>query len=83
MVVGETARAANYSLGGYSKNDTIFFTKQESVIYFSQVSSCGIATAISLPCMFSFSKRSEYSSSEYQQNVLDVLSEGGGGHIVA
>lgn len=59
MVVGETARAENYSLGGYSKNDTN-----------------------SLPCMFSFSKRSEYSSSEYQQNVLDVLSEGGGGHIV-
>ncbi|WP_104745394.1 phosphoethanolamine transferase domain-containing protein [Helicobacter pullorum] len=79
MVVGETARAENYSLGGYSKNDTNFFTKQESVIYFSQVSSCGTATAISLPCMFSFSKRSEYSSSEYQQNVLDVLSEGGGG----
>lgn len=83
VVVGETARAANYSLGGYSKNDTNFFTKQELVIYFSQVSSCGTATAISLPCMFSFSKRSEYSSSEYQQNVLDVLSEGGGGHIVA
>lgn len=82
MVVGETARAENYSLGGYSKNDTNFFAKQESMIYFSQVSSCGTATAISLPCMFSFSKRSEYSSSEYQQNVLDVLS-GGGGHIVA
>ena len=80
MVVGETARAENYSLGGYSKNDTNFFTKQESMIYFSQVSSCGTATAISLPCMFSFSKRSEYSSSEYQQNVLDVLSEGGGAY---
>lgn len=79
VVVGETARAENYSLGGYSKNDTNFFAKQESMIYFSQVSSCGTATAISLPCMFSFSKRSEYSSSEYQQNVLDVLSRGGGG----
>ena len=66
----------------YYKKDTKFVAKQETGMYCAQVSSCGTATAISLPCMFSFSKRSEYSSSEYQQNVLDVLS-GGGGHIVA
>ncbi|EPN6846245.1 phosphoethanolamine transferase [Campylobacter jejuni] len=58
LVVGETARAANYSLGGYTKNDTNFYTKKD---------------AVSLPCMFSISKRENYSSSEFQENAMDVL----------
>lgn len=77
FVVGETARAANYSLGGYTKNDTNAYSKLHDVIYFSNVYSCGTATAISLPCMFSKSSRSEYSSDEYQENALDILQKAG------
>lgn len=73
LVVGETARAANFSLGSYKKNDTNFYTKNENIIFFNNVSSCGTATAISLPCMFSISKRANFSNSQYQENVLDVL----------
>ncbi|HEA8177381.1 TPA: phosphoethanolamine--lipid A transferase [Campylobacter coli] len=73
LVVGETARAANYSLGGYTKNDTNFYTKKDNVVFFDNFSSCGTATAVSLPCMFSISKRENYSSSEFQENAMDVL----------
>lgn len=73
LVVGETARAANYSLGGYAINDTNAYTKKEKVIFFNDVSSCGTATAISLPCMFSISKRANFSNSEFQENALDIL----------
>lgn len=73
LVVGETARAANYSLGGYTKNDTNFYTKKDNVVFFDNFSSCGTATAVSLPCMFSISKRENYSSSEFQENVMDIL----------
>ncbi|ELV9765106.1 phosphoethanolamine--lipid A transferase [Campylobacter coli] len=73
LVVGETARAANYSLGGYAKNDTNFYTKKDNVVFFDNFSSCGTATAVSLPCMFSISKRENYSSSEFQENAMDVL----------
>ncbi|EIM0331766.1 phosphoethanolamine--lipid A transferase [Campylobacter coli] len=73
LVVGETARAANYSLGGYAKNDTNFYTKKDNVVFFDNFSSCGTATAVSLPCMFSLSKRENYSSSEFQENAMDVL----------
>ncbi|EPR4200878.1 phosphoethanolamine transferase [Campylobacter coli] len=73
LVVGETARAANYSLGGYTKNDTNFYTNKNNVVFFDNFSSCGTATAVSLPCMFSISKRENYSSSEFQENAMDVL----------
>ncbi|HEB7545499.1 phosphoethanolamine transferase [Campylobacter coli] len=77
LVVGETARAANYSLGGYTKNDTNFYTNKNNVVFFDNFSSCGTATAVSLPCMFSLSKRQNYSSSEYQENVMDILQKTG------
>ncbi|MBZ7994250.1 phosphoethanolamine--lipid A transferase [Campylobacter canadensis] len=73
LVVGETARWANYSLGKYTKNDTNFYTKQESPYFFNNFYSCGTATATSLPCMFSISKREEFSKKERYENVLSVL----------
>ncbi|MCW1359946.1 phosphoethanolamine--lipid A transferase [Campylobacter jejuni] len=77
LVVGETARAANYSLNGYAKNDTNFYTKKEGVVFFNDFSSCGTATAVSLPCMFSFSKRQNYSSAEFGENAMDILQKVG------
>ncbi|QCD52351.1 phosphoethanolamine transferase [Campylobacter sp. RM16192] len=74
FVIGETARAANYSLGGYKGNETNFYLKNvENLTYFSNVYSCGTSTAISVPCMFSKSTRSEFSDTQYQENALDVL----------
>ncbi|MFQ6342833.1 phosphoethanolamine transferase [Campylobacter sp. VTCC 70190] len=77
LVVGETARAANYSLGGYTKNDTNFYTQKDKVIFFDNFSSCGTATAVSLPCMFSVSKRKDYSGLEFQENAMDILQKSG------
>ena len=74
LIVGETARAKNYSLGGYAKNDTNFYTKNEpNLVYFGDARSCGTATAVSLPCLFSKSTRKEYSSKEFSENALDIL----------
>lgn len=52
LVVGETVRASNWGLNGYSRQTTPKLAKQQ-LINFSQVSSCGTSTAVSLPCMFS------------------------------
>lgn len=73
LVVGETARAKNYSLGGYAKNDTNFYTKDLNVNYFSNFISCGTATAQSLPCMFSKHNRTDFEKGEKYENVLSVL----------
>lgn len=73
LVIGETARAKNYSLGGYTDNETNFYTSKQGVVYFSDISSCGTSTAISLPCMFYQSTKKEYSGSIFEQNALDIL----------
>lgn len=75
LVLGETARAENFSLGGYEKDTNPLLSKRENLSYFSNVSSCGTATAVSIPCMFSNMTRKEYKSSRAQhtENVLDIL----------
>ncbi len=59
VVLGETSRADNFSLGGYSR-DTNPLMRQDGVIYFPHTTSCGTATAVSVPCMFSNMPRAHY-----------------------
>ncbi len=78
VVVGETARAANFSLNGYARQTNPRLS-QEAIINFPDTHSCGTATAASLPCMFSNLKQSHFSDSEAKQteNLLDVLAHAG------
>ncbi|MCH4810395.1 phosphoethanolamine transferase [Vreelandella neptunia] len=79
IVVGETVRAANWGLNGYERQTTPKLAKQPDVINFSDVSSCGTSTAVSLPCMFSLPGRADYAKSYAQQHesLLDVLAHAG------
>ena len=79
IVVGETARAANFSLNGYARQTNPLLARQEGLINFSHVSSCGTATAISVPCVFSALGRDGYSRSKAssQEGLLDVLKHAG------
>lgn len=74
FVLGETAREQNYYSDGYSK-PTNPYTSKLDVISFKNVHSCGTATAISVPCMFSRLDRSNYDeqTAYHQDNLLDVL----------
>ncbi len=74
LVVGETARAKNYSLNGHVR-DTNKFTKNMNVSFFKNVTSCGTETAVSVPCMFSNLTRGGYSliKAEARDNLLDVI----------
>nr|WP_297347027.1 phosphoethanolamine--lipid A transferase [uncultured Glaciecola sp.] len=78
LVVGETARAQSFSLNGYS-HDTNRHTKNSGVVSFSEVYSCGTATAVSLPCMFSRLDRKTYDNrtANAQQNLLDIAKAAG------
>jgi lipid A ethanolaminephosphotransferase len=79
IVVGETARAANFSLNGYARLTNPQLARQPDLINFTQVESCGTATAVSLPCVFSVLGREHYSDAKAyaQQGLLDVLSHAG------
>lgn len=78
LVLGETARAANFSLDGYARPTNPYLSR-EAVFSFTNVHSCGTATAASVPCMFSGFSRENYDpiKAEYTENVLDVLSHAG------
>lgn len=78
VVAGETARSQNFSLNGYAV-ETNPKLAALPVISFSDVNSCGTATATSLPCMFSKFDRSSYSFEKgiSHHSVLDVLDHAG------
>lgn len=78
VVAGETARAESFSLGGYNKDTNPELARQD-ITYFSNTSSCGTITAVSLPCMFSVYPREDYTHEKglETENLLDVLNHAG------
>ena len=78
LVVGETARAMNFSLNGYARETNPLLSGQ-NIVNFRNATSCGTATAVSVPCMFSHKRRKEFDVDEAKitQNLLDVLSLAG------
>jgi lipid A ethanolaminephosphotransferase len=80
MVVGETARAADWQLNGYARATTPELA-QLPVISFSDVTSCGTNTEVSLPCMFAPVGRRHYDEAGIRgsQSLLHVLARAGVG----
>lgn len=78
LVVGETARAENFSLGGYGRETNPRLQKQ-NVIFFKNASSCGTETAVSVPCMFSNMPRKNYDATlaSHQEGLMDILARAG------
>ncbi|WP_197052947.1 phosphoethanolamine transferase [Tepidicaulis marinus] len=74
VVVGETARAADFSLNGYER-ETNPELAALGVVSFRNAYSCGTSTAESLPCMFSAAGRETYdrAAAMGSENVLDIL----------
>lgn len=78
LVLGETARADHFQLNGYVRPTNPKLSLLP-VFSFSDVSSCGTATAHSVPCMFSNMGRQNYDETiaKNSSNVLDVLQQAG------
>jgi len=78
VVVGETARASEFSLNGYERS-TNPVLETLPVISFSDVSACGTSTAVSIPCMFSVLGHRDYDDgvARGQEGLLDVLRHAG------
>ncbi|MES2991296.1 MAG: phosphoethanolamine--lipid A transferase [Pseudomonadota bacterium] len=78
IVVGETARAANWGLNGHVRQTTPELAKLD-VLNFSNVSACGTNTETSLPCMFSAVGRRDYDEARIRgsESLLHVLRHAG------
>lgn len=79
LVVGESVRAQSFGLLGYSRDTTPQLREEQGLIAYSDVSSCGTETAVSVPCMFSTMGRRNYNAAvaKSQEGLLDVLQRAG------
>ena len=80
LVVGETARAQSWGLNGYDRPTTPQLARwqDKGLVNFSDVTSCGTNTQVSVPCLFSARSRSEGGNSgSEQENLLDILQRAG------
>lgn len=79
LVIGETARAANYAVNGYDRPTNPFTQKIDKLVSFQNVQSCGTATAISVPCMFSPENRESFDTDRVHnsEGLLDVVQKAG------
>jgi lipid A ethanolaminephosphotransferase len=79
LVVGETARAANFGLNGYARQTTPQLAATPGLVHFTNVSSCGTSTAISVPCMFSDLGREGFDPDHAQarDNLIDIVQQAG------
>ncbi|WP_334187918.1 phosphoethanolamine transferase [Noviherbaspirillum sp.] len=79
LVVGETARHANFQLGGYARRTNPRLGEIGNLLYFRNVESCGTATVVALPCMFSSTGRERFSAANARNevNAIDVLARAG------
>lgn len=78
LVVGETARAANWGLSGYSRQTTPELAKLD-VVNFVETISCGTNTEVSVPCMFAAVGRRDYDETRIRrsESLLHVLKHAG------
>ncbi|MFB4392274.1 MULTISPECIES: phosphoethanolamine transferase [unclassified Pseudomonas] len=75
LVVGESARADNFGVLGYARDTTPKLARQEGLLGFTDVHSCGTETAVSVPCMFSGMPRKDYDArvAKNREGLLDIL----------
>lgn len=78
LVIGETARAADFSLRNHDRETNPLLNK-ENIVYFPNVTACGTSTAASLPCMFSDLGEANYTPNKARDrdNLLDTLKSSG------
>lgn len=77
LVLGETARADNFGINGYTRSTTPALAR-ENVVSQRNAWSCGTSTAESVPCMFSHLPRDEFQDRKTNtESLMDVLQRAG------
>ena len=79
LVVGETARAANFGVDGYARNTTPRLSAIPELINYPHFESCGTATLESVPCIFSRLNQTDFSRKKArgEENLLDIVKRAG------
>ncbi len=78
IILGETARAQSFGINGYPRQTTPQLAALP-IINYPNTTSCGTATAASVPCMFSGMTHADYDEdlAKRREGLLDVLKHAG------
>ena len=78
VILGETARAQSFGINGYARQTTPELARLP-IINYPNTTSCGTATAASVPCMFSGMTHDDYDEdvSKRREGLLDILKRSG------
>jgi lipid A ethanolaminephosphotransferase len=78
IILGETARAQSFGINGYPRQTTPELAALP-IINYPNTTSCGTATAASVPCMFSGMTHADYDEdlAKRREGLLDVLKHAG------
>lgn len=77
MVVGETARAHNFSLYGYSRNTNPLLSKTEGLMAFDKVTTQSNTTHKSVPMLLSAVSATDFESLFHEKGILAAFKEAG------
>lgn len=79
LVIGESARAENFSVLGYGRQTNPRLSQVKGLLAYSNMYSCGTETSVSVPCMFSSQGRRgfEPTIARTQEGLLDVVTRAG------
>ena len=77
MVVGETARAHNFSLYGYSRDTNPLLSKTEGLMAFDKVTTQSNTTHKSVPMLLSAVSATDFESLFHEKGILAAFKEAG------
>lgn len=73
VVIGETARAKNFSLYGYGRETNPKLSERDDLLVLPRTEACGTSTKVSVPCMFSALDRQSYADYAGRLQYLPAL----------
>lgn len=78
LAIGETARADNFGLSGYARQNTPELAQLDLAV-FPRVQACGTSTEVSVPCLFAPIGRRDYDADRIsrEESLLNVLARVG------
>lgn len=77
FVIGETARGANWQLGGYERPTNPLLAKEDGVVFFPKSVSESNTTHKSVPMLMSFASAENFDSIAYYKSVITAFREAG------
>ena len=77
LVIGETARYDHWSINGYNRETSPNLAKQQNLITFSDVSSSGPMTHLSIPLIITRADATDYDMHKQERSVLGAYKECG------